>query len=961
MTLPSRQMKDISMLDKNLTPSPVDSAELKAERRTNVLWISILALIGLLIAAFVSYRIALQSEVPNFTSSYLAGVFALIALITAVLAGLGFVTLGSGIFMGSILIATLSLPYIAAGQVTAPALAGLLIVSAMAAATLPPPWPLRVGALSLVVSIAVTILDLFTPDTFGIRSPAIAAVPLSIGLSAVYIYFILRRFALYTLRIKLLVAFILVTIVPLAILGLYNNTVTRQNLRDQGNKELENLANLTAAQVDGFISNELDFIRIASRQPAISAFLSLHPANLRVGATRAETLEIMNSLLAADPIFVESVGLLDLEGVNILDTEAKYIGRPEVTYEYFWRTLRSGQAYVSDLTFRDQTPHLYFSSPVREPSGRIIGIIRIEYNGYVLQSIIKPLVKQSGYLLSLVDQVNYVRMAYSGRNYELHKSLRAMSEQNLAALQKQGVLAPGTAVDALAPSEDIMSGLANFGLSPFFNAYSDELGEETITTAAPLQNSNWMVIVSRSESSLFAPLRLQTRGFVLISLVLLFIVAVSSLFASRILMEPITALTQVAERITSGYLTARAQTSTQDEIGILSTAFNNMTYQLRQALTGLENRVRERTADLEASREQSEGRAQKLQAISDVARAISSEQKIENLLPLVTEMVSDKFGFYHTGIFLIDPTGKFAALRAANSEGGRRMLERGHKLEVGHTGIVGYVTATGKPRIALDVGADAVFFNNPDLPETRSEMALPLSLRGETIGALDVQSRQSGAFSEDDISTLSIMADQIAVAIENASLFGRTEQALDEVRALYTQYLRQEWQAFAKQQEKVGYRYTLAGGKLLDEPVQNDRIQRALDRGETIVMDAQDGQDQPAIVIPVKLRGETIGVMNISSPQQGHEWNADELNLVQSVADRLALALENARLLQDSVRRAAKEQKIGQITTRIGASINMRNMLQTAVEELGRALPGSEVVIQFQQERNAAGQNRMAK
>ena len=110
------------MLDKNLTPPPVDSAEVKAERKANALWFSILALIGLLIAAFVSYRIALQSEVPNFTSAYLAGAFALIALITAILAGLGFVTLGSGIFMGSLLIATLALPYIAAGQVTAPAL-----------------------------------------------------------------------------------------------------------------------------------------------------------------------------------------------------------------------------------------------------------------------------------------------------------------------------------------------------------------------------------------------------------------------------------------------------------------------------------------------------------------------------------------------------------------------------------------------------------------------------------------------------------------------------------------------------------------------------------------------------------------------------------------------------------------------------------------------------------------------
>ncbi len=947
------------MLDNPLTQPPHEIDDQVSERRTNLLWISILAFIALVIAAFISYRISSQSDTPSYLGTYIAGGLSVIALATALLGGFGRVSIGSGLFMGVLLVLTLALPYLAAGQVAAPAIASLLIITVMAAVTLPSPWPVRVGAVSLVVSLGVIILDLFLPATFGIRSSSIAAVPLSLGLSAAYVYFILRRFSLYPLRIKILVAFLLVTIVPLAILGVYNNAVIRRNLREQGNRELENLANLTAAQLDSFVANQIDAVRVAASQPQLIHYLALYPANLRAGEARNDALAILNGFEQADPIYIESMGLLDLEGVNALDTEPRYIGRQEVTFEYFWRVLRSGQAYVSDLNFRDRTPHIYFSAPVRNESGKIIGVIRVEYNGFILQSLVKPLVTQPGYLLSLLDQANYVRMAYSGRNYELHKSLRPISDQNLQLLQKEALLAPGTSRDALAPSEDIISGLANITLSPYFSSYSADLGEQTVTTATALQNVNWLVLVNRSESSLFAPIQAQTRGLILISLILLAVVALASLLASRILMEPVKALTQVAERITRGNLTARAQTSTRDEIGILAATFNNMTFQLRQALTGLEKRVQERTADLEKSRQQSEGRAQRLQIISDVARAISSEQNLESLLPLITGLVSEKFGFYHTGIFLVDPTRMYAVLRAANSEGGRRMLDRGHRLQVGQTGIVGYVTASGKPRIALDVGADAVFFNNPDLPETRSEMALPLIIRGEIIGALDVQSRESGAFTEDDVSTLSILADQIAVAIENASLFGRTEQALEEVRSLYGQYLRQEWQAFSEQQEKVGYQHTLAGGRLLEQRVLNERIEKALQKGEIQVLDAQPDVVQPEIILPVKLRGETIGVLNISSPQQGRVWNADELNLVQSVADRLALALENARLLQDSLRRAAKEQKISQLTTRIGASINMRNMLQTAVEELGRALPGSEVVIQFQPDRAGDGQNRM--
>jgi GAF domain-containing protein/HAMP domain-containing protein len=467
----------------------------------------------------------------------------------------------------------------------------------------------------------------------------------------------------------------------------------------------------------------------------------------------------------------------------------------------------------------------------------------------------------------------------------------------------------------------MLAGLEQSSETPFFHAYSESLKDNAVVTASPLRNKAWLIVASRSERVLFAPIREQTRGIILISLALILGAGLLSLLASQVLMAPIVGLTQVAERISAGYLSAHAPASTRDEIGSLASAFNHMTLQLRQALLGLEARVQERTADLEKARQQSDRRAQSLQAISEVARAISAEQKQEALLPLVARLVSDKFGFYHTGIFLLDSTRQFAVLRAANSEGGQRMLERGHRLEVGQTGIVGFVAQTGKPRIALDVGADAVFFNNPDLPETRSEIALPLNVRGETIGVIDVQSKQSGAFTEDDISTLSIMGDQIAIAIENSNLFSQTQQALDEVRALYSQYLRQEWEAFVEQDNKVGYYHSLSGGRLLDRPVESEHIEKALELGDVLVLDAENHSGQPSIVIPVKLRGETIGVMRIASVHKSHQWSQDEIDLAQAVSDRLALALENARLLQDSLRRAAMEQKIGQITTKIGASI----------------------------------------
>ena len=175
----------------------------------------------------------------------------------------------------------------------------------------------------------------------------------------------------------------------------------------------------------------------------------------------------------------------------------------------------------------------------------------------------------------------------------------------------------------------------------------------------------------------------------------------------------------------------------------------------------------------------------------------------------------------------------------------------------------------------------------------------------------------------------------------------QTQQAREEAEALYSQIQQQAWANFNKQTSNIGYRQTATGGKPIAKPVETDETRQALENGQVIVFDSPQKGSFPTLAIPVKLRGQTLGVLNIKAPTKDRKWNQDEINLAQAVSDRLALALENARLLHESQRRAAKEVKIGEVTAKIGASINMRNVLETAVEELGRALPGSDVVIQF--------------
>lgn len=342
--------------------------------------------------------------------------------------------------------------------------------------------------------------------------------------------------------------------------------------------------------------------------------------------------------------------------------------------------------------------------------------------------------------------------------------------------------------------------------------------------------------------------------------------------------------------------------------------------ELTDLKNALEHRVAERTAALER-------RVAQFETISSIARSITAMQDLEQLLPFICQVVSQQFGFYHTGIFLLDERAEYAVLRSANSEGGRRMLARGHRLRVGASGIVGLTAAQGEARIALDVGADAVYFNNPDLPDTRSEMSLPLKIGGQTIGALDVQSREKDAFNEEDIAVLGILANQISVAIENTRLFSKTAQALTESQGIYQQYVANDWARFSQTAKHHGYAYD----GLRVSPLENQSIIPAIG----------------SVSLPIKIRGLTIGNVILQSPNPSRQWTQDEINLAQAAAERAGLAIENFRLLTEAQRRAAKERAIGEITSRIGSSANLREIMETAVEELARAMPGSEIMIQF--------------
>lgn len=922
----------------------------QASHRQNALRFSLVTGILMLVVTIISTIATLNSGLLSFAGILLTLVVSAVAFGCYFVARGGRHYLASSILIITILLTSLGLPFISQGQGIQLAILTIIIVSSIASATLPSVWAWRAATASMVIGLSLVFTDLFLPD-FGLPNDPVYTTVFAAILSLVYGISIYRQFPSYSIRTKLTITFIFITLIPIATLGVQATVITRQNLLDSTYTNLTENAQTTARYLDRILRNEIAKVGTEAQSLILIEYLNLVPTSRINSIEEQRAATALRSFQQENPEFLLSYAILDTNGNVVLDTSPENIGSSEASADYFQDALSSSGAVLTPVRIsqasRQATFHI--SAAIRNGTGTIIGVLRTRYDATFIQTSIlesseTPVEEEYAVL---VDNETLVRLAHTGNTELLYKTYQSYPPEQVVALQQNERLLPG--IEFLAVQPEVVSGIRNLASTPVFTAPADLAGSPiAYTSGFPVSNANWTVLVSRTERSALSSLDTQTRAFVILALALVALSGLLGALVSQIISRPLVELSNAASSITAGNLFSRVTVTTQDEIGLLGNTFNTMADQLRETLTSLENRVQERTQDLTNASLRAEIRARELETISQLTRAITVEQNIDTLLPLTARLVSERFGFYHTGIFLLDENRQYAVLQAANSEGGQRMLARGHKLEVGPSGIVGYVAQNGTPRIALDVGEDAIFFNNPDLPETRSEMALPLLFRGQVIGVLDVQSTEANAFNEDSINTLAILADQVTIAIENARLFSSTERALQEVQTLYTQYLRQEWQSVSQRKQARGYLQSLAGGREIHDPVVDRPLEQVLNSGKILVNNTGTrDEEMPTIAIPISLRGQVIGVLRARANNKNRTWNADEIRIAQAVSDRVALALENARLFEESQRRASKERIIGEISAKINAAANVDVILQTAVEELGRTLQGSRVAIQL--------------
>ncbi|GAB4475910.1 MAG: hypothetical protein Kow00124_17500 [Anaerolineae bacterium] len=440
------------------------------------------------------------------------------------------------------------------------------------------------------------------------------------------------------------------------------------------------------------------------------------------------------------------------------------------------------------------------------------------------------------------------------------------------------------------------------------------------------------------QNALASLVRQRTRLQNVVTVAFLLALALSGLLFGlfgRDIVQRMRVLLRAAQRLESGDLQARVELPGEDEFSQLGHSFNAVAVQLSALIGGLEQRVAERTRDLSIT--------------AEIGQLVLEQRDPRELMTEIVELIRGRFGFYHAQVFLLDEAGENANLVASTGAAGRQLLARGHYLPVGSRSVIGRVTASGQPVVALDTDSDAIHRRNELLPDTRSEMALPMRIGDRIIGALDVQSVAPNAFDADDVAVFQIIADQLAIALDNARLYSQLMETRAQLETMQRRLTTEGWRAFTRsRQANAPLAYQLVADNL--EPRQDEMLppplQNAIRRG-TLVMDSS-GDDGLNLAVPIRVRGEVIGAFGFGGETLSN-LTEEDIALLEAVVDRVGLALENLRLVEQVAQRAEYEQIVNEISAKIAGSTDVAFILQTTVKELGRVLRAPQTSVQLRQ------------
>jgi GAF domain-containing protein/HAMP domain-containing protein len=1005
----------------NIPESQVKSGSVESDAKTprrahNALRIAIIVTIAMLVLASVVAVMAFQYGGWQLSVFAVAAVvLTSILLVGVVLIRLGRVELGVWLLLGAVAVTCLIGSTLVAGLGLALASVTLLalVLAPQALPTKQANWVIAIG---VVASAATLLVDVFGLP-FRATAPALvqAAVPFVCGAAAaIYGYVLYRQFGSLTLRSKLINAFLLVTLIPLSLLAFLNDRNSRAAYTANIGSGMKALANTQALVIGDELDRQVTELRslsqnsdLRSAAEASNAAATGTPESIQADIDRldqqwraADAANNDNDPLVyprlnnplADKLREFRTILPDNVEVFITDKYGALIAATNRTSDYnqadeeWWQVSYGngqGATYVGPLEY-DESSKTYASN---------VAVPMVAADGKTVVGVLRTTLR----LKTLLDTLNVVRLGQTGRMELFIPGGQKLAEAGAEPIPvDEATLAR---IEAASKSDYV---------AMTYDGIPSLVSQALVITADPEQAGTiaqlgWIVVVHQDQSEGLTPLRAQTRTTALLLVAIAALVTGAAIGAAQLLSGPITRLTATARQVTGGDVRARARVEAQDEIGTLAGSFNTMVAQLQQTLESLEQRVVDRTRDLEQ-------RAVQLTTVAEVGRAATSTLDPEKLAQETVDLLRERFDLYYAGLFLVDERTEYAVLEAGTGEPGRTMKEQGHKLLVGGTSMVGAVCAERKAHIALDTGAEAVRFANPLLPETRSEMALPLAVGGRVLGALDVQSVRPAAFSEEDIAVMQLAADQVAVAVDNARKFSSEAALLEAASPLFAVSRRLAEVVTTDQAAQAiidSVALTEADGCAVarfdyspDDEVATITFLGSWSRSGAsrfpvgtplpasswmlpvsmmgrfwIITDVLEEAQMPAnmrqalaelgtrAVVNVPLQagpasregdlrersgtgGRVIGAVIVQRAVPG-PFSPVSLRLYETLAEQAAVVLERARLVEEAQRRAAQERWLSQVSDQMQRAGDMGSLLQVVAEEVNRALGGSRAYVQL--------------
>lgn len=678
------------------------------------------------------------------------------------------------------------------------------------------------------------------------------------------------------IRWNLVFFFVILAIIPIAIVTTFDFFELRNQAIADATVDMEAIAELKQKQIELWIDgnqNALELLTGAGSVNRVATTNNLSPED------QASAGIVLQGTIRANPNFKE-LFVYNLDGRVVVSSSESEIGKVVTRQPYFEASTQENQReFLQPPYFELSTSELtvIITSQLFDEEGQLGGVVAGRLDISVLSDIMTDQqgLRDTGetYLVSLENNYFLTESRFEG--YELTRAYR---------------------------SEGIDNVLRGDDGSGTYNNYRDP-SVSVIGAYRWLPDLEVGLIAEITEEEAVEPAVDTRNTAILIGAIASFLTAAAGFYIASRLSKPITELTETARRIGSGNLDERARVQGRNEVGILGNTINQMAEQIQDTVGSLEHRVEERTKDLRTT--------------LDVGRLATTLGSSEEFYERLVNFILDNFDLYYAQIYLLDEAKRFATLRAGTGDVGQQLIGRNHRLDMNATSIVARSVQTNETILVSNTDLSDFFLPNPLLPETRSEVAIPLSVGGNILGVLDMQATTPDTFNETNLFVFETMANQLAGVIQSNFAFEETRAAIIRADEINRRMTRENWEGYLSrvgQGQKVGYRYDLETPTPLDE-------------WTTLPEVIVEEPTQSHSIRPIRLGGQNIG--NIVVSEEGDRaWSEDELSLIEDVAERVAQAVEQLRAFDETETRARELATVADVSAQAATTLNPQELLE---------------------------------